>query len=52
LHLLDVVRVNGQPGRILRTKAAEVWDVLSADVVGGRIQAIRIVRNPDKLGHL
>jgi RNA polymerase sigma-70 factor, ECF subfamily len=50
--LSELVRVNGQPGRILRSKGAEVWDVLSADVVDGRIQAIRIVRNPDKLAHL
>jgi RNA polymerase sigma-70 factor (ECF subfamily) len=26
--------------------------VLTVDVVEGRIQAVRIVRNPDKLGHL
>jgi RNA polymerase sigma-70 factor (ECF subfamily) len=29
-----------------------VWSVLTVDVVGGRIQTIRVVRNPDKLGHL
>jgi RNA polymerase sigma-70 factor (ECF subfamily) len=29
-----------------------VWSVLTVDVVDGRIQAVRIVRNPDKLGHL
>jgi RNA polymerase sigma-70 factor, ECF subfamily len=29
-----------------------VWSVLTADVVEGRIQTVRIVRNPDKLGHL
>jgi RNA polymerase sigma-70 factor, ECF subfamily len=26
--------------------------VLTVDVVDGRIQAVRIVRNPDKLAHL
>jgi RNA polymerase sigma-70 factor (ECF subfamily) len=26
--------------------------VLTVDVVEGRIQAVRIVRNPDKLAHL
>ena len=31
---------------------AVVWSVLTVDVVDGRIQAVRIVRNPDKLGHL
>jgi RNA polymerase sigma-70 factor (ECF subfamily) len=29
-----------------------VWSVLTVDVVEGRIQAVRVVRNPDKLGHL
>jgi RNA polymerase sigma-70 factor (ECF subfamily) len=29
-----------------------VWSVLTVDVLDGRIQAVRIVRNPDKLGHL
>lgn len=29
-----------------------VWSVLTVDVVGGRVQAVRIVRNPDKLRHL
>ena len=29
-----------------------VWSVLTVDVIEGRIQAVRIVRNPDKLGHL
>ncbi|HEY6760135.1 MAG TPA: RNA polymerase sigma factor SigJ [Baekduia sp.] len=29
-----------------------VWSVLTVDVLDGRIQAIRIVRNPDKLAHL
>jgi len=91
------VRVNGQPGRLLRGPGREqygeaerraveqalarmragddldseqlpavarnragrstesevrVWDVLTVDVVEGRIQTVRIVRNPDKLAHL
>ena len=29
-----------------------VSDVLSVEVAGGRIRAIRIVRNPDKLRHI
>jgi RNA polymerase sigma-70 factor (ECF subfamily) len=29
-----------------------VLSVLTVDVVDGRIQTVRIVRNPDKLGHL
>jgi RNA polymerase sigma-70 factor (ECF subfamily) len=88
------VRVNGQPGRVVRgprqppygeaerravekglallksgeafevtalqtgarataaEEQSEVWEVLTVDVVEGRIQTVRIVRNPDKLGHL
>jgi RNA polymerase sigma-70 factor (ECF subfamily) len=29
-----------------------VWSVLTVDVVDGRIQTIRVVRNPDKLAHV
>jgi RNA polymerase sigma-70 factor, ECF subfamily len=32
--------------------AGHVWSVLTVDVVDGRIQAVRIVRNPDKLSPL
>ena len=47
-----LVRVNGQPGRVLRVPGVRIWEVLSIDVVDGRIQTVRIVRNPDKLAHL
>ena len=33
-------------------RQVRVWSVLTVDVVDGRIQTVRIVRNPDKLGHL
>jgi len=49
---VQFVRVNGQPGRILRTADGAIWDVLSIDVVEGRIQAVRIIRNPEKLAHV
>jgi RNA polymerase sigma-70 factor, ECF subfamily len=39
----------GGPGEKAQT---HVWSVLSVDVVDGRIQTVRIVRNPDKLRHL
>jgi len=45
----------GQPGPppgAPRVAEVRVWSVLTVDVVGGRIQAVRIMRNPDKLGHL
>jgi RNA polymerase sigma-70 factor (ECF subfamily) len=44
----------GRTTRAVPPQQAEVrvWSVLTADVVGDRIQTVRIVRNPDKLGHL
>jgi RNA polymerase sigma-70 factor (ECF subfamily) len=44
----------GQTTPAIPEQQAEVrvWSVLTVDVVEGRIQTIRIVRNPDKLGHL
>jgi RNA polymerase sigma-70 factor (ECF subfamily) len=44
--------VNGQPGAILRDRDGKVAGTLTLDVLGGRIQTIRSVVNPDKLGHL
>ena len=46
------VRVNGQPGQLLRSGDGSVFAVMTADVVDGRIVAIRMVRNPRKLAHL
>jgi RNA polymerase sigma-70 factor (ECF subfamily) len=47
-------RSDGDASRAVPQRQAEVrvWSVLTVDVVEGRIQAVRIVRNPDKLGHL
>jgi len=44
--------VNGQPGAILRDREGRVAGTLTLDVLGGRIQTIRAVVNPDKLGHV
>jgi RNA polymerase sigma-70 factor, ECF subfamily len=44
--------VNGQPGAILRDRDGKVVSTLTLDVLGGRIQTIRSVINPDKLGHV
>jgi RNA polymerase sigma-70 factor (ECF subfamily) len=49
---MQLVKVNGQPGRILRTADGSIWDVLSIEVVDGRIQTVRVIRNPDKLAHV
>ena len=46
------VIVNGAPGRLLIGADGRVTDVLTVDVAEGRIQAIRVVRNPEKLRHL
>jgi RNA polymerase sigma-70 factor (ECF subfamily) len=46
------IAVNGQPGQVLIAPDGSVTDVLTVEVADGLIQAIRIVRNPDKLRHL
>jgi len=46
------VLVNGQPG-LLVTSAGAPDDVISMDLnADGRIEAIRLIRNPDKLRHI
>jgi RNA polymerase sigma-70 factor, ECF subfamily len=49
---VEAHEVNGQPGAILRDRDGQVVATLTLDVLGGRIQTIRAVINPDKLGHL
>ncbi|MEV6867996.1 RNA polymerase sigma-70 factor [Streptosporangium subroseum] len=44
--------VNGQPGAIFRDQDGKVPNTLALDILDGRIQTIRTVINPDKLGHL
>ncbi|TQJ54418.1 RNA polymerase sigma-70 factor [Streptomyces sp. NBC_00080] len=44
--------INGEPGAIFRDRDGRVLHTLALDVVQGRIQAVRLVINPDKLGHL
>jgi RNA polymerase sigma-70 factor (ECF subfamily) len=44
--------LNGQPGAILRDRDGGVVGTVTLDVLGGQIQTIRSVVNPDKLGHL
>lgn len=46
------VTVNGQPGLLVVGPDGRVSDVTTIDIADGAIHAIRIVRNPDKLGHL
>jgi len=44
--------LNGQPGAIFRDREGLVLNTWTVDVLDGRIQAIRTVLNPDKLGHV
>ena len=45
-------QVNGQPGAIFRDRDDKVVNTWTLDVLDGRIQTIRSVINPDKLGHV
>jgi RNA polymerase sigma-70 factor (ECF subfamily) len=49
---VDSHDVNGEPGAILRDRDGRVLGTLALEVLGGRIQVIRGVINPDKLTHL
>jgi RNA polymerase sigma-70 factor, ECF subfamily len=49
---LEPHEVNGQPGAIARDRDGNVVSAMTLDVLDGRIQAIRSVVNPDKLGHV
>jgi RNA polymerase sigma-70 factor (ECF subfamily) len=44
--------VNGQPGAVFRDRDNKVLAAVTLDVLDGRIQTIRSVSNPDKLGHV
>lgn len=45
-------QVNGQPGAIFRDRDGRVLSTWALDVADGRIQTIRTVSNPEKLGHI
>ncbi|WP_369134072.1 RNA polymerase sigma-70 factor [Modestobacter sp. I12A-02662] len=44
--------VNGQPGAVFRDLDGNVVGVMALEILGGQIQVIRGVSNPDKLAHL
>jgi RNA polymerase sigma-70 factor (ECF subfamily) len=50
--MMERHEVNGQPGAIFRDRDGKVLNAVALDILGGRIQAIRAVINPDKLGHM
>ncbi|QOV36712.1 RNA polymerase sigma-70 factor [Streptomyces ferrugineus] len=44
--------INGQPGAVYRDRDGRVLQTVVLDILDGRIQTIRAVLNPDKLGHM
>ena len=46
------VEVNGHPGVITTDPEGRVLGVLALDIADGRVQTVRSIVNPDKLGHL
>jgi RNA polymerase sigma-70 factor (TIGR02957 family) len=49
---LRQVEINGQPGAEYRDADGKLIGVMSLDIAGGKVQAIRSIVNPEKLGHL
>ncbi|MFJ7947160.1 RNA polymerase sigma-70 factor [Streptomyces sp. NPDC096354] len=50
--IVEPRQVNGQPGAIFRDRDGQVLSTWALDLLDGRIQTIRAVNNPDKLGHV
>ncbi|GII57936.1 DNA-directed RNA polymerase sigma-70 factor [Planotetraspora thailandica] len=50
--VMEPHEVNGQPGAIFRDRDGKVINTWTLDILDGRIQTIRTVLNPDKLGHV
>ncbi len=48
---IELAEVNGQAALIIRT-GGQVFSVVTIDVEQGRIQAIRVIANPDKLARV
>ncbi|MFH8516895.1 RNA polymerase sigma-70 factor [Streptomyces gelaticus] len=44
--------VNGQPGAVFRDRDGKILHTMVLEVLDGRVQTVRGVINPDKLGHL
>jgi RNA polymerase sigma-70 factor (ECF subfamily) len=47
-----LVEVNGQPGALSLDGDGNIINVMALDIADGRIQGIRSMVNPEKLGHL
>jgi RNA polymerase sigma-70 factor (ECF subfamily) len=46
------VEVNGQPGAIALDSEDRVISVVALDIADDRVQGVRSIVNPEKLGHL
>ena len=46
------VDVNGQPGAVLLDPDGRLVNVISLDIAEGVVQTVRLIVNPEKLGHL
>jgi RNA polymerase sigma-70 factor (ECF subfamily) len=49
---VDPQLVNGQPRAILRDRDGKVLNSWALDILDGQITTIRVVLNPEKLGHI
>ena len=49
---LTLMDVNGQPGAVAHDPEGRTVAVMALDIVDGRVQTVRSVVNPDKLGHV
>ena len=50
--VLDPRPLNGQPGAVFRDRDGKIINTWTLDILDGRIQTIRTMLNPDKLGHM
>ena len=50
-YALEIAEVNGQPAMVVRV-GGRPFAVVTIEVAAGRIQAVRAIGNPDKLGHV
>ena len=50
--LVQQHQVNGHPGAIFRDRDGRIVNTWTLDILGGQVQTIRAVINPDKLAHL
>ena len=49
---MELRRINGQPGALVRDRDGRVASAFTLEIHGGAVHAIRSVINPDKLRHL